>query len=121
MSTSRLTEAVLDRLASAAAPGADTELDLLARFGPVAIVIHCDGERRVAVLGQPAEHSDEVTLRGSAGDWKALLDPAPSPGRHDLLSLSKYGTTFTVSPSLEVLVRNLRILNRFVEVAREAA
>lgn len=121
MSTSRPIEAVLDRLASAAAPGADAELDLLARFGPVAVVLDCDGERRAVVLGRPVEHSDEVTLRGSADDWKALLAPSPSPGRHDLLSLSKSATTFTVSPSLEVLVRNLRILNRFVDVAREAA
>ncbi|NLU71882.1 DUF4419 domain-containing protein [Streptomyces sp. HNM0575] len=121
MSTSRPTESVLDRLASAAVSGADAELDLLARFGPVAVVIDCDGERRVVRLGRPSEHSDEVTLRGTAADWTALLDPAPSPGLHDLLSLGKSATTFTVSPSLEVLVRNLRILNRFVEVARETA
>lgn len=120
MSISPLTEAALDRLASAALPGTDTELDLLARFGPVTVVIECDGTRRSVTLGRPVEHSDEVTLRGPAGDWEALLGPAPPPGRHDLLSLSKSGTDFALLPSLEVVVRNLRILNRFVEVAREA-
>jgi len=97
---------------------ADTELALLARFAPVRITVILGGDDGDVALGQPDERSDRVILRGAEGDWDDLLSPMPPPGRHDLLSLGKNSSTFELPSPLYPVVRNLRVLNRWIDVAR---
>lgn len=99
---------------------ADTELALLMRFAPVSIDVHVGADHGNVNLGQPHEHSDRVILRGMAADWDGLLSPTPPPGRHDLLSLGRNSSTFELPSPLYPLVRNLRVLNRWIDVARRA-
>lgn len=107
-------QALLDRDAMMS----DQELALLVRFAPVSIIVHIDANRRDLVLGQPDGRSDRVILRGATSDWEALLSPLPPPGRHDLLSLAKNSSTFELPSPLYLVVRNLRVLNRWIDVAR---
>ncbi|MBT1003935.1 hypothetical protein KIH31_15180 [Paenarthrobacter sp. DKR-5] len=99
---------------------ADTELALLARFAPVRIDVQVGPDRGEIALGDPDELSDRVTIKGTADDWEDLLCPTPQPGRHDLISLGRNSPTFELPAPLHPLVRNLRVLNRWIEVARSA-
>lgn len=99
---------------------ADTELALLVRFAPVRIDLQVGADRGEIALGDPDELSDRVVIKGTVTDWDHLLSPAPPPGRHDLVSLGRNSPTFELPEPLHPLVRNLRVLNRWIDVARSA-
>jgi hypothetical protein len=74
---------------------------------------------RTAATG-PAGDLPTVAVRAPAARWARLLRPVPPPWHTDLLGMARRYGDVTLEPAGSTLVRNLRAINRIVELSRAA-
>src|SRR5690349_13676590 len=102
----------------------DRELALLVRWSAFALSWESDSTRvTVAVRdGQvtvgPAGDLPTVVVRAPAGRWEKLLGVTPVPWHTDLLGMARRHEDVDLDTAGTTLVKNLRAVNRIVELAR---
>ncbi len=70
-----------------------------------------------AEVGQ-APDLPAIVVQAAPARWEQLLRPVPPPWHTDLLGMARRHDDVALDPGGNTLVRNLRTVNRIVEVAR---
>lgn len=105
----------------------DPECCHIGRFARFSVEIDtCDGDRTYLTYatGQLYMHHEgeplqtDIRLSGSNAAWCELVDPSAAPRRHDLLALLKAPDGIEVLAGWPEMLRNLRVLSRFVELGK---
>lgn len=62
--------------------------------------------------------TERVDIAATPAGWRLLFEPVPKPLSHDLLAMSKHSPELTLGGSQAVLVRNLRVIMRLVDLGK---
>lgn len=85
---------------------------------PVYVTVHQGSIEEVAT-GPALMCSWTFAIRAGADAWSQFWQPVPSPGYHDLLAMTRFGTA-RIDGDLQPLMANLRYVKEVLEAPRRA-